>query len=252
MLLLEDRVAIVTGAGSGIAKAGAEALARHGAHVVLGDRDPDAVEVTAEAIRSSGGSALAVPTDVTNDKQLVALVEKAAGLGRIDILFSHVGLQAEGTLEQVAIQGMDASWAINVRSHFILARAVVPHMREQGGGSVIITSSGSGIQYDDEMIAYATTKHASVAMVRQMAKDYGHEGIRFNALCPGWVDTPFNEPIIRQMGGREALDDYLETRVPMRRWARAEEIADGVVYLASDMSSFVTGLALVIDGGESI
>lgn len=252
MLLLKDRVAIITGAGSGIAKAGAVALARHGAHVVLGDRDLDALEATAHAIRSSGGHVLLVQTDVTNDDQLCALVEMAAGLGRIDVLFSHVGLQVEGTLEQVDIQGMDASWAVNVRSHFILSRAVVPHMRKQGGGSVIITSSGSGIQYDDEMIAYATTKHAAVAMVRQMAKDYGRDQIRFNALCPGWVDTPFNEPIIRQMGGRDVLNHYLETRVPMGRWASAEEIADAIVYLASDMSSFVTGLALIIDGGESI
>jgi NAD(P)-dependent dehydrogenase (short-subunit alcohol dehydrogenase family) len=102
------------------------------------------------------------------------------------------------------------------------------------------------------MIAYATTKHAVVAMVRQMAIDYGREGIRFNALCPGWVDTPFNAPFMHQMGGREALERHVREKIPMGRWASVDEIAEAILFLASDRSSFMTGQALVIDGGECI
>ena len=125
-------------------------------------------------------------------------------------------------------------------------------MRAQGGGSVIVTASNSGCQYDRGMISYATTKHAAVAMVKQMAVDYAHENIRFNALCPGFVDTPFNAGFETQMGGRAALETYVAGSIPMGRWASVEEIAEGIVYLASDRSSFVTGLALVIDGGEML
>jgi NAD(P)-dependent dehydrogenase (short-subunit alcohol dehydrogenase family) len=102
------------------------------------------------------------------------------------------------------------------------------------------------------MISYATTKHAAVAMVKQMAADYARENIRFNALCPGFVDTPFNAGFETQMGGRAALESYVANTIPMGRWASVEEIAEGIVYLASDRSGFVTGLALVIDGGERL
>ena len=132
------------------------------------------------------------------------------------------------------------------------AQAVVAPMRAQGGGSVIVTASNSGCQYDRGMISYATTKHAAVAMVKQMAADYARENIRFNALCPGFVDTPFNAGFEIQMGGRDALESYVADTIPMGRWASVDEIADGIVYLASERSSFVTGLALVIDGGERL
>jgi NAD(P)-dependent dehydrogenase (short-subunit alcohol dehydrogenase family) len=106
--------------------------------------------------------------------------------------------------------------------------------------------------YDREMIAYATSKHAVVAMTRQMSLDYARHNVRINALCPGWVDTPFNEPFIAQMGGREAIERYVRTKIPMGRWASADEIAEAILFLVSDRSSFMTGQALVVDGGESI
>lgn len=252
-MLLEDRIAFVTGAGSGIGAMGARRMALEGAHVVVTDRDGAAAAAVADAILAQGGRAEAMEIDVTDDPALgLAITRTVSRHGRLDILHSHAGIQIEGRLEQVSVADMDASWALNVRAHFVAAQAVVGPMRRQGGGSVIITSSNSGVQYDREMIAYATTKHAVLAMTRQMAADYARENIRFNALCPGFIDTPFNRGFEIQMGGRDRLEGYVAEQVPMGRWGRVEEIADGIVFLASDRSSFMTGQAFVIDGGESI
>mgnify|MGYP001472183126 CR=1 FL=1 len=252
-MILKGRVAVVTGAGSGIARAGAQKLASEGAIVVVADRRADTAAETVQLITAAGGRALPVTTDVTDDGQLARLVDTAiAKYGRIDILHSHAGAQIEGTLESVREGGMDDSWRLNVRAHYQLARLTVPHMRRQGGGSILITSSSSGLIYDAEMIAYATSKHAVVAMVKQIAKDYGKHKIRCNALCPGWVDTPFNDPFIKQMGGRPQLEAYIKTAVPLGRWASVEEVAETILFLASDRSAYITGVALAVDGGESI
>jgi NAD(P)-dependent dehydrogenase (short-subunit alcohol dehydrogenase family) len=252
-MILQDHVAIVTGAGSGIGLAGARAMAREGAQVVVADLSPERSEAAAEAIRAEGFHAEARPTDVSDDDALKHLVEATVSAhGRLDILHSHAGVQIEGTLEAVDPAGMDASWRLNVRAHFMAARLAMPQMRAQGSGSIIVTSSNSGVFYDHEMIAYTTSKHAVIAMVRQVAVDYGRHGVRINALCPGWVDTPFNDPFIRQMGGRKAIEAYVRDKIPLGRWASPDEIAEAILFLASDRSAFMTGHALVIDGGESI
>lgn len=252
-MLLENRVAFVTAAGSGIGAAGAEALAREGAMVVLTDKDGAAAAAVAKCITNEGHKARALEVDVTNDAELVAAIGDVARYeGRLDILHSHAGVQIEGKLEQVTVADMDLSWRLNVRSHFVAAQAALAPMRRQGRGSIIITSSNSAVQYDREMIAYATTKHAVLAMTRQMAADYAKENIRFNALCPGFIDTPFNLGFEVQMGGRDKLEDYIRDAIPMGRFGTVDEIADAIVFLASDRSSFMTGHAFVVDGGECI
>lgn len=252
-MLLDGRVAFVTGAASGIGTAGAAALAREGARVVVADKNRQGVERLAQALCRQGCKAEAIELDVTDDQALRdSIAGTAERYGRLDILHSHVGIQVEGKLEQVNVADMDASWAVNVRSHFVAAQAVIQPMRKQGGGSIIITSSNSGVQYDRGMIAYTTTKHAVLAMTRQMAADYAHEKIRFNALCPGFIDTPFNRGFEVQMGGRRKLEEHVADAIPMGRFGKVEEIADGIVFLASDRSSYMTGHALVIDGGECI
>jgi NAD(P)-dependent dehydrogenase (short-subunit alcohol dehydrogenase family) len=252
-MILKNRVAIVTGAGSGIGRAGASIMAREGAHVVVADVDFMNADETVKEITEAGGSAEALVLDVTDDRALEAGITAVADChGRIDILHNHAGAQVAGDLEAVAVDGFDKSWALNVRAHFMAARLVMPLMKRAGKGVILNTSSSSGVLYDREMIAYTTTKHAVIAMTRQMAGDYARFGVRVNALCPGWVDTPFNEPFIAQMGGRKAIESYIAEKVPLGRWADVSEIAEPILFLVSDRSSYMTGQILVVDGGETV
>lgn len=228
-------------------------MAREGAVVIVTDLVGGRAEETARRIRDAGGRAEARALDVTKDDEVEATIAHAVEKhGRIDILHNHAGIQVEGTLEQVSAKGLDDSYRINVRAHFVAAKAAVPHMKRQGKGVIVNTSSSSGVFFDKGMLAYITSKFAVIAMTKQMALDYGPDNIRVNALCPGWVDTPFNDPYISQMGGRGAIEAYVKEKVPMGRWASVEEVAESILYLASDRSSYMTGHALVIDGGESI
>lgn len=252
-MLLKDRVAFLTGAGSGIGRAGALALARNGAVVVVSDLVLSRAEAVAAEIEAAGGRAEAMRLDVTEDADLDGAIRHTSErFGRLDILHSHAGIQIPGGLEEIGPDDMDASWRLNVRAHFIAARSAMAVMKPRASGSIIVTSSNSGVQYDRGMIAYCTTKHAVIAMVRQIAVDYARCGVRCNALCPGFVDTVFNAGFATQMGGREALETYVSDAIPMGRWGKAGEIAESIVYLASDQSSFMTGHALVVDGAESL
>ncbi|MCX7287297.1 MAG: SDR family NAD(P)-dependent oxidoreductase [Rhodobacterales bacterium] len=227
-------------------------MAREGAMVTVTDLDGRRAAAVAEEIVATGGKAEAMALDAGDDAAVLRAIDRVAARGRLDILHSHAGIQVPGRLTDVSPEGMDASWRLNVRAHFIAARAAMPHMQRQRSGSIIITASNSGVQHDRGMIAYGTTKHAVIAMTRQIAVDYAADNIRCNALCPGFVDTLFNHGFERQMGGRDALEAYVARSIPMGRWATVEEIAESIVYLASDQSSFMTGHALVIDGGECL
>ena len=250
---LKDRVAFLTGAGSGIGRAGALALAREGAFVKVSDLLADRAAETVALITEAGGKAEALALDVTDDAALTAAItETAERHGRLDILHSHAGVQVSGRLDQTSVEDMDLSWRLNVRAHFVAAKAAMALMAPRKSGSIIITSSNSGVQYDREMIAYCTTKHAVIAMTRQIAADFAKTGVRVNALCPGFVDTVFNAGFEAQMGGRAALEAYVRDTIPMGRFGTPEEIAEAIVYLASDKSAFMTGHALVIDGAESL
>lgn len=252
-MILQDKTAVVTAAGSGIGRAGSIAMAREGAYVVVTDRDLSAAQQTVTLIADEGGLAEARALDVTDDAAIRALIaDVATARGRIDILHNHAGVQVAGSIEEVDAAGFDRSWAINVHAQFTACQAVIPVMKAQGGGVILNTSSNSGVFLDREMLAYITSKAAVITMTRQIALDVARYGIRVNALCPGWVDTPFNAPYTQQLGGREALEHAIANVVPMGRFATAEEIAQVVLFLVSDRSSYVTGHALVADGGESL
>lgn len=161
-MILKDRVAIVTGAGSGIGRAGALIMAREGAHVIVADIDLANGEETVRQITGAGGSAESLVVDVMDDQALEAGVAKiAARHGRIDILHNHAGAQVAGNLEEVAVSGFDASWNLNVRAHFMASRFVMPVMKKAGKGVILNTSSSSGVLYDREMIAYTTSSMRS-------------------------------------------------------------------------------------------
>jgi NAD(P)-dependent dehydrogenase (short-subunit alcohol dehydrogenase family) len=221
--------------------------------VGVADRSADGANATVDQIVAAGGRAKALVFDLTDDQALEAGFRDFIDTqGRIDILHNHAGVQVEGDVLGVSVKGFDTSWTLNVRAHFLGARIVMPFMKKAGRGVILNTSSSSGVLYDREMIAYTTTKHAVIAMTKQMAGDFGRFGIRVNALCPGWVDTPFNGPFIAQMGGREAIEAYIREKVPLGRWASVEEIAEAVLFLVSDRSSYMTGQILVVDGGETV
>jgi NAD(P)-dependent dehydrogenase (short-subunit alcohol dehydrogenase family) len=228
-------------------------MAKEGAHVIVADIGSINAGETVSRILAAGGSAESLVLDVTDDDALEAGIAAVVNRhGRIDILHNHAGAQVAGDLEQVSIEGFDKSWSLNVRAHFMASRFVMPIMKKAGKGVILNTSSSSGVLYDREMIAYTTTKHAVIAMTRQMAGDYAKFGVRVNALCPGWVDTPFNVPFIAQMGGRSAIESYVAEKVPLGRWANVSEIAEPILFLVSDRSSYMTGQILVVDGGETI
>ena len=193
-------------------------MAQAGAHVVVPILADRVVAVAAE-IDAAGGRAEGFGLDVLDDTALEgAILAAAERHGRLDILHSHAGVQVPGRLDQVDVDQMDLSWRLNVRAHFIAAKAAMPVMAARRQGSIIITSSNSGVHYDREMIAYCTTKHAVIAMVRQIAVDFARHNVRCNALCPGFVDTVFNAGFEIQMGGRAALEDYVRDTIPMGRF----------------------------------
>jgi NAD(P)-dependent dehydrogenase (short-subunit alcohol dehydrogenase family) len=252
-MILQGRTAIVTGAGSGIGRAGSEAMAREGAHVVVTDRDLGAARRTVERIVEVGGRAEAIRLDVTDDDEVAGRIADVAWRhGRIDILHNHAGVQVAGSVEEVDGAGFDRSWAVNVHAQFVACKAVLPVMKKQRKGVILNTSSNSGVFLDRAMTAYITSKAASITMTRQIALDVARHGIRINALCPGWVDTPFNDPYTKQLGGRKALEHAIANIVPMGRFATADEIAEVILFMVSDKSSYMTGHALVADGGESL
>jgi len=252
-MLLAGKVAFVTAAGSGIGRASACILAQNGAHVVATDYQEEAAQETLALIEAAQGKGEAARLDVADEMAVKAHIAAVAKRhGGVHILHNHAGVQIAGVLEHISSDEMRRSYEINVVAQFAACQAVLPHMRAQGGGVILNTASNAGVFLDKGMLAYITTKSAVITMTKQIALDYAADGIRVNALCPGWIDTPFNAPYEAQLGGREALEKVIRDQVPMGRFGRVEEIAQAILFLCSDQSSFITGHALIVDGGECL
>jgi NAD(P)-dependent dehydrogenase (short-subunit alcohol dehydrogenase family) len=239
---------LIVGAATGIGAAGARRLSAAGWRLALLDIASDPLQQVAAETGS-----IAITVDAADPTALAdALEQAAAALGRLDAAWSNVGVQVNGTAEETTVADFDRCWALNVRSHFVCARTVFPHLARTGGGSFLITASNSGLQTERAMVAYATTKAAAVALARNLARDAATAGIRVNALCPGYVDTPFNAPIWENFGGRDAFVTQIGETIPLARMATPDEVAEQAVFILSDAASLMTGQALAVDGGELI
>jgi NAD(P)-dependent dehydrogenase (short-subunit alcohol dehydrogenase family) len=245
---LEGKVAIITGGGSGIGRAAAELFAREGAKVVVADYNAEAGQNALQAIKDSGGEAVFVKVDVSDPDQVRTMVQTALDTyGGIDILFNNAGILLFGSVLDTELKDWNRLMSINLTGVFLCSQAVIPHMIERGGGSIINTSSSTGAHdVAANIAAYVTSKGGVTLLTRAMAVDHAKDHVRVNAIAPGPTDTP----MLRDNMSAQALADFAAT-FPMKRLGRPEELAYAALFLASDEASFVTGAILAVDGGQT-
>jgi len=246
---LADRVAIITGGASGIGRATALLFAREGAAVIIADCNQPSGQAAAAEIEQSGGRAVFEPADVTLAADCRRIVDRAIKeFGRIDILFNNAGIIRRSTILDLSEEDWDRVMAVNVKSIYLLSREVIPHLQKQGG-TIINTASGWGLTGGAKAAAYCASKGAVVLLTKAMAVDHGPQNIRVNCICPGDTDTAMLRGEAKQLGEPDARFLADAANRPLGRIGRPEEIARAALYLASDAASFVTGTALVVDGG---
>lgn len=246
---LQDKVAIITGAGSGIGREAALIFAREGARVAVADMNDDAGGKTVEAIGAAGGEAIFVSTNVAQAASVQALVQQTEErFGRLDVIFNNAGIfpDADGSVLDTTEDVWDLVMNVNLKGVFLGCKYAIPAMQRAGGGSIInVASFVALVGAATPQIAYTASKGGVLSMTREIAVEFARQNIRANALCPGPVDTPLLQTILSDPVKRERR----LVHIPPGRFAQAQEIAHAALYLASDESSYVNGSTFVVDGG---
>ena len=247
MSRLKNKIAVITGAGTGIGHAIALAFVREGAKIALVGRRKDLLETVAQ---EAGGLPLVLAGDVSQQRNIDRiLAETAARFGGVNVLVNNAGILHIGSAEEITEDQWDETFNINVRGLWLLSRSVLPYMRKTGEGSIINVASVLGINGARKRAAYAASKGAVVLLTKCMSVDYGHENIRVNALCPSFVETDLTAKVIRKAPDPNAVRAERISVHPLGRLGQPGDMAGLAVFLASDESSWMTGAALPVDGG---
>lgn len=247
---LDGQVAVITGAASGIGAASARLFASEGARLALADVNDVELQAVVDELRASGHEVISVETDVSDEQQVQRLVQTAvSAYGQLNILFSNAGIGKRGKVTDLATGDFERIIAVNLRGGFLCAKHAIPEIAVAGGGSVIFTASELALVGSPNNPAYCASKAGLIGMARAMALDHAEQSIRVNCLCPGAVDTPMLRGSIASAADPVAYQAGLNADMPLGRVGQADEIARAALFLASNDSSFVTGHALVADGG---
>ena len=247
---LKDKVCIVTGGGSGIGRATCLLFASEGARLVVADKRGTAARAVAGECAGKGGEAIAVQADVTKTDDVKRLMEAAVKqFGRLDVLINNAGYGIAATMLETDEDAWDALMAVNVRGVFLCSKYAIPVMKANGGGTIVNTASVGASVGVANRAAYCASKGAVAALTRAIAIDHAGDGIRCNAIAPGTIDTPYFNEILRQSADPVKTRAALAARQLLGRMGTPEEIAAGILFLASDESRFATGSILTLDGG---
>jgi len=249
---LKNKVVVITGAGSGIGEACAIMFAQHGCIVVLADIDLQKAEEVADKIQHMGGKSSPMKMDVTNYQEVESNLQKVVdSFGQVDIMVNNAGImnQMRAPTAEHTFDDWDKVIAINQTGVFYCLKACLKHMIQQGYGSIVNMASLAGLKASGNNLAYSASKFAVVGMTKSAAMEYAPYHIRINAVCPSYTQTPMLDAVVEKQPG---IDKKLLRFVPMGRFAEADEIAEAVLWLASDQSKFITGQTITVDGGLSL
>ena len=248
---VKNKIVIVTGAGSGIGKATAIHFAKFGATVVVSDRQEAAAKEVVEIILEEGGKAISIPADVTSFEAVENLVAQTVKeFGRLDVIVNNAGIGPNLLrTHQSTLKDWDKVIAVNQTGVFYCMKVALVQFLKQGGGNIVNIASLAGLKASPNNISYSASKFAVVGMTKSVAMEYATKNIRVNAVCPGYTESALLTQLIN---AKPEMDAVLKSVIPMKRYGRAEEIADAVVWLASDNTQFMTGQTITLDGGTSL